>query len=109
MKIANCGFTAHLTQLLEPSPDGEIRVGKAYEAIRVKGNDVCSYIAKKPRLVMSLDQLMKAGTAVGANYHEANRAESRSDFIHKIGLVGKEVEKEAAESQYWLICVTKQT
>jgi four helix bundle protein len=48
-------------------------------------------------------QLMKAGTSVGANYHEANRAESRNDFIHKIGLVGKEVEKEAAESQYWLI------
>ena len=43
-------------------------------------------------------QLMKAGTSVGANYHEANRAESRNDFIHKIGIV----EKEAAESFYWL-------
>jgi four helix bundle protein len=46
-------------------------------------------------------QLVKAGTSVGANYREANRAESRNDFIHKIGLV----EKEASESQYWLeIC-----
>jgi four helix bundle protein len=35
---------------------------------------------------------------VGANYREANRAESRDDFIHKISLV----EKEAAETQYWL-------
>ena len=43
-------------------------------------------------------QLLKAGTSVGANYREANRAESRDDFIHKIGIV----EKEAAESQYWL-------
>src|ERR1700755_2837075 len=43
-------------------------------------------------------QLVKAGTSVGANYREANRAESRNDFIHKIGIV----EKEAAESQYWL-------
>lgn len=43
-------------------------------------------------------QLLKSGTSVGANYREANRAESRSDFIHKIGVV----EKEAAESQYWL-------
>jgi four helix bundle protein len=43
-------------------------------------------------------QLVKAGTSVGANYHEATRAESRNDFIHKIGIV----EKEAAESQYWL-------
>ena len=46
-------------------------------------------------------QLVKAGTSVGANYREANRAESRNDFIHKIGVV----EKEASESQYWLeIC-----
>src|SRR5438034_2480784 len=43
-------------------------------------------------------QLVKAGTSVGANYREATRAESRNDFIHKIGIV----EKEAAESQYWL-------
>ena len=43
-------------------------------------------------------QFVDAGTSVGANYREANRAESRSDFIHKIGIV----EKEAAESHYWL-------
>lgn len=43
-------------------------------------------------------QLLKSGTSIGANYREANPAESRNDFIHKIGLV----EKEAAETQYWL-------
>jgi four helix bundle protein len=43
-------------------------------------------------------QLLKSGTSIGANYREANRAESRPDFLHKIGLV----EKEAAETQYWL-------
>src|SRR5436190_527143 len=46
-------------------------------------------------------QLVKAGTSVGANYREANRAESRNDFIHKVGIV----EKECSESCYWLeIC-----
>jgi four helix bundle protein len=35
---------------------------------------------------------------VGANYREANRAESHDDFIHKIGIV----EKEASETCYWL-------
>ena len=46
-------------------------------------------------------QLVKAGTSIGANYREAGRAESRNDFIHKIGIV----EKEASECQYWLeIC-----
>jgi len=43
-------------------------------------------------------QLLKSGTSIGANYREANRAESRNDFAHKIGIV----EKEAAETQYWL-------
>lgn len=43
-------------------------------------------------------QLLKSGTSVGANYREANRAESYDDFIHKIALC----EKEASESQYWL-------
>ena len=43
-------------------------------------------------------QLLKSGTSVGANYREANRAQSRADFMHKIGIV----EKEIAESQYWL-------
>ncbi len=46
-------------------------------------------------------QLVKAGTSVGANYREANRGESRADFIHKIAIV----EKECSESGYWLeIC-----
>jgi len=42
--------------------------------------------------------LLRAGTSIGANYREANRAQSRNDFIHKIALV----EKEAGETQYWL-------
>jgi len=47
-------------------------------------------------------QLLRSGTSIGANYREANRAESRNDFIHKISVV----EKEAAETQYWLeLCV----
>ena len=46
-------------------------------------------------------QLLRAGTSIGANYREANRAESKNDFIHKIAIA----EKEAAEISYWLeIC-----
>lgn len=47
-------------------------------------------------------QLLRSASSIGANYREANRAETRADFIHKVGLA----EKEAAESQYWLeICL----
>lgn len=43
-------------------------------------------------------QLLKSGTSIGANYREANRAQSHDDFIHKIAIC----EKEAAETEYWL-------
>ena len=43
-------------------------------------------------------QLVKTGTSIGANYREANRAESRNDFIHKLAIV----EKESSERLYWL-------
>ena len=43
-------------------------------------------------------QLLKSGTSIDANYREANSAESRSDFIHKIAISAKE----AAETAYWL-------
>ncbi len=49
-------------------------------------------------------QVLKSGTSIGANYREANRAESRDDFKHKISLS----EKEASETVYWLeICLAK--
>lgn len=44
------------------------------------------------------NQITKAGTSVGANYREANRARSRADFKNKI----KICEGEASECQYWL-------
>ena len=43
-------------------------------------------------------QLLRAGTAVGANYRAACRAKSTADFISKLG----NVEEEADESGYWL-------
>ena len=48
-------------------------------------------------------QLLKAGTSVGADYREANRAESRDDFQHKTAVVLKE----AAETDYWLELCTR--
>jgi four helix bundle protein len=44
------------------------------------------------------NQLTKAGTSIGANYREANRARSKADFRNKI----KICEGEASETQYWL-------
>jgi four helix bundle protein len=44
------------------------------------------------------NQMTKAGTSIGANYREANRARSKADFKNKI----KICESEASETGYWL-------
>ena len=44
-------------------------------------------------------QLLKSGTSIGANSMEAQNAESKPDFIHKIKIAAKE----ADETQYWLL------
>jgi len=40
--------------------------------------------------------LLKSGTTIGANVHEAQNSESKNEFIHKIKIVTKELE----ESKY---------
>ena len=44
------------------------------------------------------DQLLRAGTSVGANYRSSIRAKSRADFISKLNVV----EEECDESLFWM-------
>jgi four helix bundle protein len=44
-------------------------------------------------------QLLGCGTSIGANVREAQNAESKNDFIHKIKIAAKEAE----ETEYWLL------
>ena len=48
-------------------------------------------------------QLLRSGTSIGANYEEARGAESRADFVHKLGIAWKE----ARETSYWLRLVQR--
>lgn len=45
------------------------------------------------------NQLFRSGTSIGANAKEAQNAESKADFIHKM----KIAIKEADETEYWLM------
>ncbi|MFN6946907.1 MAG: four helix bundle protein [Cytophagaceae bacterium] len=54
-------------------------------------------VADKKEFVMS-KQLLRSGTAIGALIREAEQAESKADFIHKIAISLKE----ANETEYWL-------
>jgi four helix bundle protein len=49
------------------------------------------------------DQLLRSGTSVGANYEEAQGAESKVDFVHKLQISLKELR----ESNYWLRLLAK--
>lgn len=55
-------------------------------------------ILEERRKYVVSNQLLKSGTAIGANVHEAQNAESKNDFIHKFKIAAKEVE----EAKYWL-------
>ena len=52
---------------------------------------------KKNSTAVIAYQLGKSASSVGANYREANRSESRDDFVHKVSIAVKE----ASESCYW--------
>ena len=45
------------------------------------------------------NQLFRSGTSIGANVREAQNAESKVDFIHKMKIAAKE----ADEAEYWLM------
>ena len=58
----------------------------------------CEFLEEKRRFVLA-NQLLKSGTSIGANIMEAQNAESKADFIHKLKIAAKEAE----ETQYWLL------
>jgi len=58
-------------------------------------NDKKEYILSK--------QLLKSGTSIGAMIREADHAESKADFIHKMAIA----QKECNETLYWLELLNK--
>ena len=64
----------------------------------VKTLKLLSELEYNPIYSVTLKQLARCATSIGANYEEAQAAESTKDFIHKISIVSKETR----ESVYWL-------
>ncbi|MFC6999333.1 four helix bundle protein [Rufibacter roseus] len=60
---------------------------------------VYSETLEQQRKYVVANQLLKSGTSIGANVWEAQHAESRADFIHKLKIAAKE----AIETEYWLL------
>ena len=64
--------------------------------------DYCELLESNKKYVIAR-QLLKSGTSIGANVREAQNAESKADFIHKLKIAAKE----ADETEYWLILCEK--
>ena len=68
--------------------------------------DIVNYykwlIAEKKEYVLSR-QILRSGTSIGANIHEADFAVSKADFISKMQISLKEL----AETEYWLVVLEK--
>ena len=58
----------------------------------------CEALDLQKKYVVSR-QLLRSGTSIGANVREAQNAESKADFIHKMKIAAKE----ADETEYWLL------
>lgn len=70
------------------------------------GEAVIVFVKRIPQTPINLPiitQLVKAGTSVGANYCEADCAETKKDFEHKLGICNKE----SKEVKHWLRMVAK--
>ena len=65
--------------------------------------DLCDNLRTKPNMGPIPDQLLRCGTSPGPNYAEARGAESARDFVHKMGIVLKELN----ESEHWLDVLIK--
>ena len=60
--------------------------------------NLCSDIRKRKKGNILINQLLRSGTSIGANIHEANYASGRADFINKLQIALKE----CYETEYWL-------
>lgn len=68
--------------------------------------DVIDVVEKLPNSRLGshiANQLVRSGTAPAANYGEAQSAESRNDFIHKVRLSLKELR----ETRVWLVIIQR--
>ncbi len=64
---------------------------------------LCTHIPQGIVVTPIISQLIRSGTSIGANYHEANGGSSKKDFKNKIFIC----KKESKETMYWLHLLAK--
>ena len=59
---------------------------------------ICREMKENRKESVLINQLLRSGTSIGANIHEAQYAQSTKDFISKLEIA----QKECYETEYWL-------
>jgi len=70
------------------------------------GESIIDFAKTLPRNIINnqlIGQIVSAGTSIGANYMEADGAESKKDFRHKIAIC----KKESKETRHWLRMIVR--
>ena len=87
-------------------PESNNRIYDLEERTAKFGENIIEFAKDLPKNVITLpliNQLIRSGTSVGSNYCEADCAETKKDFEHKIGIC----KKESRESKHWLRMIAK--
>ena len=82
--------------------DGALQTKSFAFAVRVV--NLYRFLCTDKKEYVLSKQLLRSGTAIGALVREAEQAESKSNFVHKMAIALKE----ANETEYWilLLCET---
>ena len=70
------------------------------------GEDIIEFAKSLPNTSINrplISQIVRSGTSIGANYMEADGADTKKDFHHKIGIC----KKESKETMHWLRMIAK--
>ena len=84
-------------QLKNGQPKENVMKEKSYKfALRIV--NLYKHLSIEKREYVMSKQVLRSGTSIGANITEANQAQSKLDFVHKLSISLKE----AVETEYWL-------
>ncbi len=84
--------------MMERGVKADNPIAEKSRAFAVRAIRLYQRIAAEKREYVLSRQFLKSGTSIGANVHEAIRAQSRADFASKMGIALKE----SQETDYWL-------
>ena len=78
-------------------------VGDRSIAFAIRTINAYKFLCKEHHEYVISKQMLRSGTSIGANVCEAEHAESKADFVHKMSIALKE----ASETKYWLLLLNK--